>query len=47
MDEDITLIELCRLGATSDIWTIAFPNRRFGEVAERRLDLGPPLAPLL
>lgn len=46
-DEDKKLIELCRIGATSDLWKTVFPDRRFGEVAERRLDLRPPLAPLL
>ncbi|QJU59845.1 hypothetical protein HL653_20730 [Sphingomonas sp. AP4-R1] len=46
-DEDRTLVELCQIGATCDIWKTVFPDRRFGEVAERRLDLRPPLAPLL
>jgi hypothetical protein len=46
-EEDERLFELCRLGASSDLWPTVFPDRRFGEVADRRLDLKPPLAPLL
>ncbi len=47
VEEDTKLIELCRLGATSDLWSTVFPDRRFGEVAERRFDLKPPMPPLL
>jgi hypothetical protein len=46
-EEDAILVELCRIGASSDLWPTALPRRRFGEVAERRLDLKPPIAALL
>lgn len=45
--EDAKLIDLCRLGATCDLWRTVFPDRRFGEVAERRFELKPAMPPLL
>ena len=45
--EDAKLRDLCRIGATCDLWKTVFPDRRFGEVAERRFELKPVMAPLL
>ena len=46
-DEDAKLIDLCSIGATCDLWKTVFPDRRFGEVAERRFELKPAMPPLL
>ncbi len=46
-EEDAKLIDLCRIGATCDLWKTVFPDRRFGEVAERRYELKPVMPPLL
>jgi hypothetical protein len=44
---DAKLIDLCSIGATCDLWKTVFPDRRFGEVAERRFELKPAMPPLL
>lgn len=46
-EEDAKLIDLCSIGATCDLWKTVFPDRRFGEVAERRFELKPAMPPLL
>jgi hypothetical protein len=46
-EEDAKLFDLCRIGATCDLWKTVFPTRRFGEVAERRYELKPPRPPFL
>lgn len=46
-EEDETLREITALGLVSDAWPSALPGRRFGEIAERRLDLGLKSPPLL
>jgi hypothetical protein len=38
--EDEKLREICAIGLASDHWHLALPGRTFGEIAERRLDLG-------
>jgi hypothetical protein len=43
-DEDRRLSAMIRLGLSCDYWHIEFPDRRFGEIAERRLDLNIPRA---
>ena len=45
--EDAKLADMTALGVTSDAWPVQLPHRTFGEVAERRLDLGLVSAPLL
>jgi hypothetical protein len=32
------------IGLSSDYWHLEFPDRRFGDIAERRLDLAVPAA---
>lgn len=39
-EEDARLADMVALGVTSDAWPVQLPGRTFGEVAERRLDLG-------
>lgn len=46
-DEDAKLVEICAAGLSSEFWTETIPTRSWGEIAERRLDLKPPLAPLI
>jgi hypothetical protein len=42
--EDAVLTEISAIGLANDFWPLALPNRRFGEIAERRVELGVKLA---
>jgi hypothetical protein len=46
-EEDQKLRDMMAVGLISDAWASALPGRRFGEICERRLDLGIKPAPLL
>lgn len=46
-EEDASLADICRIGLSSDYWTMAIPGRSFGEIAERRHDLKLELKPLI
>ncbi len=43
-EEDATLAEIMTIGLANDFWPLALPNRRFGDIAERRIELGVKLA---
>lgn len=38
-EEESKLIEIASIGLDSAFWHLALPNRRFGEIADRRLEL--------
>jgi len=46
-EEDEALAEICSIGLASDFWRLALPDRRFGDIVDRRRDLGLKMAPLL
>lgn len=46
-EEDRRLGEMMAVGLSSDFWSTALPERSFGEIAERRLELKPETAALL
>ena len=46
-DEDDRLREMVAVGLSSDFWSSAFPDRSFGEIAERRLELNSKMAELI
>lgn len=41
-EEDERLAAMLRTGLASEFWHLEFPDRRFGELTDRRLDLGLP-----
>lgn len=43
-EEDATLVEIMTIGLANDFWSLALPDRRFGDIAERRIELGVKLA---
>lgn len=46
-EEDARLREIMAIGLCNEFWSTALPDRSFGEIVERRLDLAVPIAPLL
>lgn len=37
--EDAKVVEITQIGLSSDLWHLALPERTFGEIVERRLQL--------